>query len=87
MKRRDVRVIFEWVHIWDINHASIATCIDAALYECDIKQQKDLLKAADLGRSMMNYPYSKEYTEAISVLTILNNLRSPAIGIPITYPE
>lgn len=87
IKKRDSSRISEMAEIIDFSPTSISGCINAALHEYFVKRQKELLQAANLGRHLTNNSYTLEFIEAVDLLKVLNNLRTPEIGILISYEE
>lgn len=55
---------------------AVETCISAALLELDSKTQKRLMRAAALGKSMLEAYDSSRYLQSINKLRLLNFLRS-----------
>lgn len=67
---------------------AVETCISAALLELDSKTQKRLMRAAALGKSMLEAYDSSRYLQSINRLRILNFLRSlPRAIIFITHGQ
>ena len=62
-------------------------CIEAAVSEYDTSQQLRLLRVADLGRGYMPGLLCQDFVDAIAIIRILNNLRSPEVGIMMTYNQ
>jgi vacuolar protein sorting-associated protein 16 len=74
-------------------------CIKAAGYEWDSYWQKRLLKvhfpifaftnvlAASFGKAFLELYNSDEFVEMCKVLRVLNAVRDPKIGLPVTYAQ
>ena len=66
---------------------AVETCIEAAGNEFDYKLQMLLLKSAAFGQSFLeNFPASK-LVSMTRALRILNVIRKPHIGIPLTMEQ
>lgn len=66
---------------------SVDECIDAASYEFDADTQKSLIRAAHFGKAFIAGHNPDKYIEICRVLRVLNALRDPKIGIPLTYTQ
>lgn len=66
---------------------SVAECIEAASYEFDTDTQKSLIRAAHFGKAFIASHNPDEYIKICGILRVLNALRDPKIGIPLTYKQ
>ena len=66
---------------------AIKSCITAAASEFDISKQQNLLKAASYGKSFSPDADSTEFVETAKKLRVLNEIRKPNIGIPLTMQQ
>lgn len=66
---------------------AVEECIDAAAYEFDSETQKSLMRAAYFGKSFIPSHNPDKYLEICRVLRVLNAIRHPKIGIPLTYTQ
>lgn len=67
---------------------AIAGCLDAALDEFSAIWQKKILKAVSFGKIYdENYYNADEYLRVVNTVKVLNQIRSPEIGLFLTYPE
>lgn len=66
---------------------SVDECIDAATYEFDTDTQKSLIRAAHFGKAFIAGQNPDKYIEVCRVLRVLNAMRDPKIGIPLTYNQ
>lgn len=65
----------------------MAECVEAAGCEFDVETQKSLIRAAHFGKSFIPSHNPDEYIKICRVLRVLNALRDPKIGIPLTYKQ
>jgi hypothetical protein len=66
---------------------AVDDCIEAASFEHEPELQKSLLKTASFGKGFLeNYPSAK-LVDMNRNLRVLNSLRSPDIGIGLTYEQ
>ncbi|KAJ1439405.1 Vps16, N-terminal region-domain-containing protein [Ochromonadaceae sp. CCMP2298] len=63
---------------------AVRACIAAAAGEFDIPQQQSFLKAASYGKAFCPDADPKEFVDTGRVLRVLNEIRKPLIGIPLT---
>ncbi|KAK9316336.1 Vps16, N-terminal region-domain-containing protein [Lipomyces starkeyi] len=70
----------------NLNEA-VDACVKAASYEPEQYWQKRLLKAALLGKSVLELYSSDEFVEMCETLRVLNAVRYYDVGILITYEE
>ncbi|KZF26620.1 vacuolar protein sorting-associated protein [Xylona heveae TC161] len=66
---------------------AVDTCVKAAGHEFSIHWQKQLLKAASFGKSVIDLYNSDEFVDMCEVLRILNAVRFYEIGLPISYEQ
>ena len=67
--------------------AAIDACMTAAAHEFSPPTQQQLLKAAAYGKLFAsNYPADK-FVDLCRILRVLNAIRHPSIGIPLTYTQ
>lgn len=64
--------------------ASVKACIDAASHEFDFEIQKLLMRAAKFGKGFSTSINPEYYTNTCRILRVLNAIRHPSIGIPLT---
>lgn len=66
---------------------AIDTCIRAAGQEYAVHWQKQLLKAASFGKSVLDVYDSDEFVNMCEILRVLNSVRDYRIGLPLTYDQ
>jgi len=66
---------------------AVQSCIQAAAGEFDIAQQQNLLKAASYGKAFCPDVDPSEFVETARKLRVLNEVRRPVIGIPLTMQQ
>lgn len=66
---------------------AVNECIDAAGYEFDTKTQKSLIRAAHFGKAFIPAHNPDEYIKTCRILRVLNAIRHPKIGIPLTNKQ
>lgn len=66
---------------------AIQSCINAAAAEFDISRQQDFLKAASYGKTFCANLDPEEYVETARKLRVLNDIRRPEVGIPLTVQQ
>ncbi|XP_055381224.1 vacuolar protein sorting-associated protein 16 homolog [Condylostylus longicornis] len=66
---------------------AVDECIEAAGYEFDPETQKVLIKAAYFGKGFIPSHNPDSYMAVCRILRVLNNLRHPKIGMPLTYQQ
>ena len=66
---------------------AIDTCIRAAGQEYSIHWQKQLLKAASFGKSVLDIYNSDEFVTMCETLRVLNAVRDYRIGLPLSYDQ
>jgi hypothetical protein len=65
--------------------AAVAACIEAALQEWSLVGQKNLLQAASFGKAFLNGHDPQPFVDACQELRIVNAMRTPDIGMPISH--
>lgn len=66
---------------------AVAACVEAAGQEFSIHWQKQLLKAASFGKSVLDLYSSDDFVSMCEKIRVLNAVRDYRIGLPITYDE
>lgn len=66
---------------------AIANCIEAAPHEFESKYQMELLRAALFGRYFDEYANATPYVKMCQTIRVLNSIRHPQIGLPLTYVQ
>ena len=66
---------------------AIDTCIRAAGQEYNTYWQKQLLKAASFGKSVLDLYNSDEFVNMCETLRVLNAVRDYRIGLPLSYDQ
>lgn len=66
---------------------AVDTCIRAAGQEYSIHQQKQLLKAASFGKSVLDLYNSDDFVDMTEALRVLNAVRFYEIGLPVSYEQ
>ncbi len=66
---------------------AVDTCVKAAGYEYSIHWQKQLLRAASFGKSVLDLYNSDDFVEMCETLRVLNAVRFYEIGMPISYEQ
>ncbi|KAI9760862.1 MAG: Kinesin [Chaenotheca gracillima] len=66
---------------------AVDTCVRAAGHEFSIHWQKQLLKAASFGKSVLDLYNSDDFVDMCEVLRVLNAARYYEIGLPISYDQ
>ncbi|GMG99177.1 hypothetical protein Nepgr_001017 [Nepenthes gracilis] len=66
---------------------AIEACIDAAGYEFDVSRQRTLLRAASYGQAFCSNVPRDRFQEMCKTLRVLNAVRSPDIGIPLSIQQ
>ncbi|XP_011699104.1 PREDICTED: vacuolar protein sorting-associated protein 16 homolog [Wasmannia auropunctata] len=67
--------------------SAIKACIDGASHEFDFETQKILMRAAKFGKGFSKMIDSEYYVQMCRILRVLNAVRHPAVGIPLTYTQ
>ncbi|KAJ5050670.1 uncharacterized protein L3040_002545 [Drepanopeziza brunnea f. sp. 'multigermtubi'] len=66
---------------------AVDTCVKAAGQEFSIQQQKQLLKAASFGKSVLDIYNSDDFVDMCETLRVLNAVRYYEIGLPLSYEQ
>lgn len=66
---------------------AVDTCVKAAGYEFSIHWQKQLLKAASFGKSVLDLYNSDDFVDMCETLRVMNAVRYYEIGLPISYDQ
>lgn len=66
---------------------AVDTCIRAAAHEYSVHWQKQLLKAASFGKSVLHLYNSDEFVDTCETLRVLNSVRSFEIGLPLSFDQ
>ncbi|EEQ89941.1 hypothetical protein RJZ56_004756 [Blastomyces dermatitidis] len=66
---------------------AVDTCVKAAGHEFNTYWQKQLLKAASFGKSVIDVYNSDDFVDMCERLRVLNAVRDYRIGIPISYEQ
>ena len=66
---------------------AVQSCISAAIAEFDISRQQDFLRAASYGKTFCLNLDPAEFVESAKKLRLLNDVRRPEIGIPLTVQQ
>jgi len=69
-----------------LEHA-VQSCINAAAAEFDTSRQQALLRAASYGKAFCQNVDPKEFVETAQKLRVLNDVRRPEIGLPLTIQQ
>ena len=62
-------------------------CIEAASFEYIPETQKRLMRASSFGKSFLEFYPASKHVEMNKALRILNSVRDPKVGIPLTYEQ
>ncbi|KAL8929102.1 MAG: hypothetical protein Q9172_000645 [Xanthocarpia lactea] len=66
---------------------AVGTCVQAAGQEFSVHWQKQLLKAASFGKSILDLYSSDDFVDMCETLRILNAVRDYRIGLPLSYDQ
>jgi len=66
---------------------AVQSCLSAAVGEFDLEKQQSLMKAAGYGKAFCQMVDPDEFVSTANKLRVLNDIRSPAVGIPLTVQE
>ncbi|KAI0887090.1 vacuolar protein sorting-associated protein 16 [Annulohypoxylon maeteangense] len=66
---------------------AVDTCVAAAGYEFNIHWQKQLLKAASFGKSVLDIYNSDDFVDMCETLRVINAVRYYEIGLPLSYEQ
>lgn len=67
--------------------SAIDACIDSAAHEFDAITQRKLLKAAAFGKLYVDDYSPDAYVDMCRNLRLLNQVRDPAVGMPLSYTQ
>ncbi|XP_043916624.1 vacuolar protein sorting-associated protein 16 homolog [Protopterus annectens] len=71
----------------DLLPKAVEQCIEAAGHEHEPEMQKTLLRAASFGKCFLNKFPPDTFVEMCRDLRVLNAIRDPLIGIPLSYTQ
>ncbi|KAF2773148.1 vacuolar protein sorting-associated protein 16 [Teratosphaeria nubilosa] len=66
---------------------AVDTCVRAAGHEYSIHWQKQLLRAASFGKSVLDLYNSDDFVDMTEVLRVLNAVRFFEVGLPMSYEQ
>lgn len=66
---------------------AIEQCLHAAAHEVEYEMQRSLLKAASYGKLVCPQYKADKFVDMCRVLRVLNAVRSPVVGMPLTYAQ
>ena len=66
---------------------AVDTCVNAAGQEFSVHWQKQLLKAASFGKSVLDIYNSDDFVDMCETLRVLNAVRFFEIGLPLSYEQ
>ncbi|KAF2835369.1 vacuolar protein sorting-associated protein 16 [Patellaria atrata CBS 101060] len=66
---------------------AVDACVKAAGHEFNIAVQKQLLKAASFGKSVLDLYNSDDFVDMTETLRVLNAVRFNEIGLPLSYEQ
>ncbi|WAR04987.1 VPS16-like protein [Mya arenaria] len=66
---------------------AVSQCIQAAGHEFEPSRQSALLKAATFGKCFLTDYNPEPFVNMCQMLRVLNQVRKPSIGIPLTYTQ
>jgi hypothetical protein len=66
---------------------AVVSCVHAAAAEFDVERQQNFLRAASYGKSFLTSMDPSFFVDTARKLRVLNNIRNPEIGIPLTMQE
>ncbi|KAK3333321.1 Vps16, N-terminal region-domain-containing protein [Cercophora scortea] len=66
---------------------AVDTCVNAAGHEFNIHWQKQLLKAASFGKSVLDIYNSDDFVDMCETLRVLNAVRFFEVGLPLSYEQ
>ncbi|KAJ1335453.1 vacuolar protein sorting-associated protein 16 [Microdochium nivale] len=66
---------------------AVDTCVAAAGHEYNVHWQKQLLKAASFGKSVLDIYNSDDFVDMCETLRVLNAVRFFEIGLPLSYEQ
>ncbi|KAI3536144.1 hypothetical protein CABS03_05346 [Colletotrichum abscissum] len=66
---------------------AVDTCVNAAGREFSVHWQKQLLKAASFGKSVLDIYNSDEFVDMCEILRVLNAVRFFEVGLPLSFDQ
>ncbi|CAK7216508.1 Vacuolar protein sorting-associated protein 16 [Sporothrix eucalyptigena] len=66
---------------------AVDTCVNASGQEYNVHWQKQLLKAASFGKSVLDIYNSDDFVDMCDTLRVLNAVRFYEIGLPLSYDQ
>jgi len=75
-----------WLSRWEYSRSHVRQ-VKAAGHEFSIHWQKQLLKAASFGKSVLDIYNSDEFVDMCETLRVLNAVRYYEIGLPVSYDQ
>lgn len=66
---------------------AVDTCVAAAGHEFNVHWQKQLLKAASFGKSVLDIYNSDDFVDMCETLRVINAVRYYEIGLPLSYEQ
>lgn len=66
---------------------AVSVCVQAAGQEYSVHRQKQLLRAASFGKSVLDLYNSDEFVDMTEVLRVLNAVRFYEVGLPLSYDQ
>jgi vacuolar protein sorting-associated protein 16 len=66
---------------------AVDICVQAAGHEFSIQWQKQLLKAASFGKSVLDLYNSDDFVDMTETLRVLNSVRFYEVGLPLSYDQ
>lgn len=66
---------------------AVDTCVNAAGHEFNVYWQKQLLKAASFGKSVLDIYNSDDFVDMCETLRVLNAVRFYQIGVPLSFDQ
>lgn len=66
---------------------AVDTCVAAAGHEFNVHWQKQLLKAASFGKSVLDIYNSDDFVDMCETLRVINAVRYYEVGLPLSYEQ
>lgn len=66
---------------------AVTTCISAGAAEFEVRKQQGFLKAASYGKAFCSNLKPHDFVQTCQWLRILNDIRQPSIGMPMTFVQ
>lgn len=66
---------------------AVKMCLETACHEFNVANQKMLLRAASFGKCFSEHKSSELFVDTCQKLRILNMIRKPSVGMPLTYVQ